>query len=75
MVAGLPFKEDARMQFSYTQFWDAKKRLRPRTECIEPVHDNPEDHMMRSIEESQTFYEIDLLEYAAACEPRGAHQA
>jgi FkbM family methyltransferase len=59
------------MQFTYTQYWDEKKRLRPRTECIELVHDNPEDHIMRSIAESKTFYEIDLLEYAAACGPRG----
>lgn len=59
------------MQFTYTQYWDAKKRLRPRTECIDLVHEDPDDFIMRCIEESKTFYEVELLEYAAACGPRG----
>jgi hypothetical protein len=38
---------------------------------IELVHEDLEDCIIRFIESSRTFYELELLEYAAACGPRG----
>lgn len=60
-----------RTHFEYMSYWDKNGRCEPRVHEITIEHVDSQEYLARAIRDTQTFYEIDLLEYIAACGPRG----